>query len=62
VKFTGRLGYGFIKSDADIGPDIFVRVEDIERHLPPAVGDRVTFVRLRRPDGRLRARDVQVAE
>jgi cold shock CspA family protein len=62
TKFTSRLGYGFIKSDADIGPDIFVRVEAIEGHLPLAVGDRVSFVRLRQPDGRLRARDVRVAE
>jgi cold shock CspA family protein len=60
VKFTTRLGYGFIKSDA--GPHIFVRVEAIEGHQPLAVGDSVSFVRLRQPDGRLRARDVRVAE
>jgi cold shock CspA family protein len=62
VKFTSRLGYGFLKPDDDSGTDIFVRVEAIEGHLPLAVGDRVSFVRLRQPDGRLRAKDVKVAE
>jgi cold shock CspA family protein len=62
VKFTSRLGYGFLKPDDDSGTDIFVRVEAIEGHLLLAIGDRVSFVRLRQHDGRLRARDVKVAE
>jgi cold shock CspA family protein len=62
VKFKNEAGYGFLELNDDFGTNIFVHVRDCEHEVPPAVGDRVSFVRKMQSDGRARARKVRVEE
>jgi cold shock CspA family protein len=60
VKFLNESGFGFIAPND--GRDLFVHVRDCENEVPLAVGDRVSFVRKKHSDGRVRARKVRVEE
>lgn len=58
--FNEEKAYGFIVPDAG-GVDIFVHVKRLIGMNTLREGERVSFVRERAPDGRLRAANVRLA-
>jgi len=61
--FKEKKGFGFIKPDA-AGPDLFVHVSDVDAAGLPtlAEGQRLSFKRDSRGDGRFHATELQLLD